>query len=33
MTHKNNTPERDNPKKIPDAEEVARELGKAKNIG
>ena len=24
MTHKKNTPEKDNPKKIPDAEEVAR---------
>ena len=32
MTHKKNTPERDNPKKIPDAEEVARKLGKATSI-
>ncbi|MCK4976692.1 MAG: hypothetical protein KAS36_07155, partial [Anaerolineales bacterium] len=32
MTHKRNTPEKDNPKKIPNAEEVARELGKATSI-
>jgi hypothetical protein len=32
MTHKKNTPEKENPKKMPDAEEVARELGKATSI-
>jgi putative transposase len=32
MTHKKNTSEKDNRKKMPDAEEVARELGKAKSI-
>ncbi len=32
MTHKKNTTDKDNPKKMPGAEEVARELGKAKSI-
>lgn len=32
MTHKKNTTDKDNPKKIPSAEEVAQELGKATSI-
>jgi transposase-like protein len=32
MTRKENNTDQDNPKKIPSAEEVARELGKAKSI-
>ncbi len=32
MTHKKNTPKKDNPRKMPDGEKVARELGKATSI-
>ncbi len=32
MPHKKNTPEKDGPKKMPNAEEVARELGKATSM-